>query len=58
VIFKQRSNDEQYGAILVEFRGVRKNFGSLEGAVWESGSDAMLRNPATPELKQFVGSGF
>jgi ABC-type polar amino acid transport system ATPase subunit len=29
-----------------------------QGTVWESGSGAMLRNPATPELKQFVGNGF
>jgi len=29
-----------------------------QGTVWESGSGAVLKDPATPELKQFVGSGF
>lgn len=29
-----------------------------QGVVWESGTGQLLDNPSTPELKQFVGSGF
>ena len=28
-----------------------------QGQVWEEGAPAMLAAPATPELRQFLGSG-
>jgi len=49
------SNTARYSLNFVVFGRISVRSKTLFG---RCGSDAMLRNPATPELKQFVGSGF